>query len=168
MTVPFKPPAVVLDELGITEPSEIDIEAIAEYCGATVLYEPLDGSAARILGRDDRAYITVDSKASPARQRFSAGHELGHWMRDRGKVAFACTDRELENYWIDDHPERRANRYAADLLLPRKLFQPVARSMAPTFVSTRELARTFTTSLIATAIRLRNLSTSLRHRRALV
>lgn len=154
MTASFKAPAVVLDELGITEPSEIDIEAIAEYCGATIVYEPLDGSAARILGRDDRAYITVDANASPARKRFSAGHELGHWMRDRGKVAFACTDRELEGYWIDDHPERRANRYAADLLLPRKLFQPVARSMMPTFASTRELARMFTTSLTATAIRL--------------
>ena len=28
MTVPFKPPAVLLDELGITEPHEIVIEAI--------------------------------------------------------------------------------------------------------------------------------------------
>lgn len=158
MTAPFKAPAVVLDELGITEPSEIDIEAIAEYCGATIVYEPLDGSAARILGKDDRAYITVDANTSLARQRFSAGHELGHWMRDRGKVAFACTDRDFDGYWVDDHPERRANRYAADLLLPRKLFQPVARSMAPTFESTRELARMFTTSLTATAIRFVELS----------
>jgi hypothetical protein len=154
VTVSFKAPGVVLDELGITEPSEIVIEAIAEYCHATIVYEPLDGCAARILGGDDRAIITVDANSSRERQRFSAGHELGHWMRDRGKVAFSCTERELERHWVDDHPERRANRYAADLLLPRKLFAARARSMVPTFECARELASMFTTSLTATAIRL--------------
>lgn len=154
MIAPFKAPAVIIDELGITEPAEIVIEAIAQHCSATIVYEPLVGCAARILGANDRAIITVDANASPQRQRFSAGHELGHWMRDRGKIAFACTDRELEGYWADDHPERRANRYAADLLLPRRLFQARARGMVPTFDCARELARTFTTSITATAIRL--------------
>lgn len=150
----FRRPAEVLDDLGVTEASEIRIEAIAEHCAATIVYERLDGCAARILGCDDRAIITVDSGSSRPRQRFSAAHELGHWMRDRGKVAFACSDRELERHWTDDDPERRANRYAADLLLPRRIFQPAARSMAPTFECTRALAEQFTTSLTATAIRL--------------
>lgn len=154
MTAPFKAPAVVLDELGITEPSEINVEAIAEHCGATIIYETLTGCAARILGRDGRAFITVDAGSSRPRQRFSAGHELGHWMRDRGNVAFSCTDRDLEGYWIDDHPERRANRYSADLLLPRKLFQSAVKSMVPTFECVSQLAALFTTSLTATAIRL--------------
>lgn len=154
MSTPFRAPAAVIDELGITEPSELIIEAIAEHCGATIVYEPLGGCVARILGADDRAIITVDDGAIRQRQRFSAGHELGHWMRDRGKIAFACTDQDLEGYWIEDHPERRANRYSADLLLPRKLFQPRARTMMPTFECTRELASTFETSLTSTAIRL--------------
>ena len=163
MTPQFKAPAIVLDELGITEPSEIEIEAIAEHCGATIVYEPLDGCEARILGRDDRAIITVSSRSSPGRQRFSAAHELGHWMRDRGKVAFACTEANLTREWDDDvdNPERRANRYAADVLLPRKLFTKYARSSEPTFESTRDLARSFQTSLTATAIRLVELGPSL-------
>lgn len=160
MTHPFKAPAVVLDELGITEPSDINIEAIGEYCGATIVYEPLDGSEARILGSGDRAIITVNSNAPRERQRFSGGHELGHWMRDRGKVAFSCTDRNLVADWGDDDPERRANRYAADLLLPRKLFAAAARGAAPTFGCARDLARTFDTSLTATAIRLVELGSS--------
>ena len=154
MSAHFRPPAEILDELGITDPSEIVIEAIAEYCGATIVYEPLEGSEARILGAGDRAIITVNAKAPRPRQRFSAAHELGHWMRDRGKVAFSCTDRNLVREWDEDNPERRANRYAADLLLPRKFIERIARGMPPTFASARTLGETFTTSLMATAIRL--------------
>lgn len=158
----YKPPAVLIDELGITEPSEIKIEAIAKHCGATIVYETLDGCEARILGRDDSAIITVNSRSSRQRQRFSAGHELGHWMRDRGRVAFACTEPNLNRDWDEDvdSPERRANRYAADLLLPRKLFTKHVRSAEPTFAYTRELAASFQTSLTATAIRLVELGPS--------
>jgi hypothetical protein len=149
-----KAPAALLEELGITDPSGINVDAIAEYCGATVVYERLSGSEARIIGVDARAIITVNSHASPERQRFSAAHELGHWMRDRGKVAFSCTETNLIREWDEDNPERRANKYAADLLLPSKLFQPAARRARPTFDDVRALARQFRTSVTATAIRL--------------
>lgn len=56
--------------------------------------------------------------------------------------------------WGDENPERRANRYAADLLLPRQLFETAARGLHPTFDSVRRLAAAFETSLTATAIRL--------------
>ena len=56
----YKSPSKVLDELGITEPDEIDIEAIAQYCGALIVYEKLEGCAARILGNGNEAIITVE------------------------------------------------------------------------------------------------------------
>ena len=92
MTKRFGSADQLIEELGIAEPNEIDIEAIAQYCGATIVYESLKGCEARILGTDTRAIITVNSDSPRARQRFSGGHELGHWMRDRGKAAFACTE----------------------------------------------------------------------------
>ena len=154
MNHPFKAPAVLLEELGITEPREILIEAIAEHCRATIVYEPLDGCQARILGAGDRAIITVNTRSPRERQRFSAAHELGHWMRDRGKVAFACTDQSFVREWGDENPERNANRYAAGVLLPSKMFQTAAQNMPPTFASVQELAATFVTSRTATALRL--------------
>lgn len=39
----------LLQELGITEPSEIDLDAIAFHAGARVRYRPLDGCEARIM-----------------------------------------------------------------------------------------------------------------------
>jgi Zn-dependent peptidase ImmA (M78 family) len=151
---PFKPPAVLLKELGITQPSELVIEAIAQHCGATIIYEPLDGCQARILGFGNRAIITVNVSSPPERRRFSAAHELGHWMRDRGKVAFACTDRAFVREWGDDNPERAANRFAAALLLPPQMFKIAAVSKPPTFATVRDLMSTFEMSRTATAIRL--------------
>ena len=150
----YKPPASLLDELGIREPEEIAIEAIAEDCGATILYQPLQGTEARIVGHGDRAIITVNEAASLGRRRFSGAHELGHWMCDRGKIAFACTDKILATEWSDDNPERRANRYAVALLLPDAIFSPYAKNREVTFATVRDLADRFQTSLTATAIRL--------------
>jgi Zn-dependent peptidase ImmA (M78 family) len=150
----YKAPETILDELGIRDPEDIKIEAIAEYCGATILYEPLEGAEARILGYGDRAIITVNHASPRGRQRFSGAHELGHWMWDRGHVAFACTERAFTREWADDNPERRANQYAADLLLPQEMFAARAKNREITFATVRDLGDLFQTSLTATAIRL--------------
>lgn len=150
----YRTPVELLNELGVSEPREINIEAVAQYCGATILYEPLEGCAARIIGHGDRAIITVDSKARRPRQRFSAAHELGHWAWDRGKVGFACTEQSFNREWNALNPERRANEYAADLLLPEFLFAPRAAAKEITFATVEELAQDFETSLTSTAIRL--------------
>jgi hypothetical protein len=150
----FKSPSQLLEELGINEPQDIKIEAIAEYCLATIVYEPLQGCEGRIIGRGDRAIITVNSNSLRERQRFSGAHELGHWMRDRGKIAFVCTDSVFAAEWWEDNPEVRANRYAADLLLPPSMFSSRAKNREMTLATVRDLARDFQTSLTATAIRL--------------
>lgn len=155
MTAKLYSPEKLLKELGIAAPDEIDIEAIAEYCQATVIPQKLKGSAARIIGIGDRAFITVDSASHRARQRFSAAHELGHWMLDRGKLAnFVCSEKNFVSDWTGDNPERRANRYAADLLLPKFMFEPLAKNKEITFQTVRELCSLFQTSITATAIRL--------------
>jgi Zn-dependent peptidase ImmA (M78 family) len=152
---PYRSPRTLLKELGITEPEDLKIEAIAEYCNATIIYEPLKGSEARILGYGDKAIITINSKSLRERQRFSAGHELGHWLQDRGKVSsFACTEKAFLNEWNRDNPERRANRYAVELLLPDFMVEPCSKNRDMTFKTVRSLATTFKMSLTATAIRL--------------
>jgi Zn-dependent peptidase ImmA (M78 family) len=150
----YKSPSKLLDELGITEPHEIHIEAIAQYCGATILYERLDGCAARILGNGNEAIITIDDRSSLERRRFSAGHELGHWMRDREKIRFSCTDQMMQAEWGSLSPEQGANQYAADLLLPKSMFVPAARNEPLTLDSASKLGAIFKTSLTATAIQL--------------
>jgi hypothetical protein len=157
MTAPFfRSPDALLQDLGITEPEDLDIGAIAQHCAATILYKPLEGCAARITGNEDRAIITLDSNSRIERQRFSAGHELGHWMFDRGKASlFSCEEKIFLKEWSSTNPETRANRYASDLLLPVSMFKPRAKAFTRIdFDTVKSLAKTFTTSLTATAIRL--------------
>lgn len=147
-------PDQILAELGIREPEDLDVEAIAEHCGATIRYRPLAGCEARIIGYRDRAIITVNSNSWRGRQRFSGGHELGHWMRDRGRVAFRCDYGAYVRSWQATNPETLANRFASDLLLPLSMFRPRSHKLPVTFASVQKLANEFQMSLTSTAIRI--------------
>ena len=145
-----------LSQLGITAPEDLDIEAIAYACGATILRDPLTGCEANIIGYADKAIITVNSNSIPPRQRFSSGHELGHWMKDRGQNAFGCLDFQINSEWTGNNPETRANRFASDLLLPVSMFAPLAKGRPITLETVADLAAVFRMSQTATAIRLVN------------
>jgi Zn-dependent peptidase ImmA (M78 family) len=149
-------PEQILSRLGITQPDELDIEAIAYACGATILPQPLTGCEANIIGFGDRAIITVNSNSIPTRRRFSAGHELGHWMKDRGQSAFGCLNIQIDSEWTTNSPETRANRFASDLLLPVTMFVPLAKGRPITGETVLDLAGMFRMSRTATAIRLVN------------
>jgi Zn-dependent peptidase ImmA (M78 family) len=152
----IRAPERVLAELGISDPEDIDLEAIAWNCGALVVPEPLTGCEARLLGDGDRAVIKVNANTRyEERRRFSIGHEIGHWMYDRAKASFRCTKRDFIRAWGEvDSPEKRANQYAADLLLPKSMFQPRVRGREMTLTTAAEQAAIFRTSLTSTAIRL--------------
>jgi hypothetical protein len=150
------PPEQILSLLGITEPEDLDIEAIAYACGATIVPQPLTGCQANIIGFGGRAIITVNSNSIRTRQRFSSGHELGHWMKDRGQNAFGCLDCQIDSEWTSNNAETRANRFASDLLLPVGMFVPLARGRPMTLETVGDLASVFRMSQTATAIRLVN------------
>jgi hypothetical protein len=149
-------PVKILGLLGISEPEDLDIEAIAYACGATIVPQPLTGCQANIIGFGDRAIITVNSNSILTRQRFSAGHELGHWMQDRGRSAFGCLDSQFDSEWTANNAETRANRFASDLLLPVDMFVPRAKGRPMTRDTVADLAAVFRMSQTATAIRLVN------------
>jgi Zn-dependent peptidase ImmA (M78 family) len=145
----------LLQELGITEPEEIDLEAIAWHIGAIVKYQVLDGSEARIVGTGDRAIITVNAASTHTRQRFSIGHEIGHWYYHCGRI-LVCRSEEIGQHGDGgSFLERQADAFAADLLLPGYVLRPRVRQFkALTFDVVCQVAKLFNTSLPATAIRL--------------
>ena len=110
-------PNELLRELGITEPEEIELDVIAQYVGATVVAEPLTGAEARLVGTCDKAIITINANSALPRRRFSVGHELGHWMHDRGRPQFSCGAGVQNASFLGSDPESLANRYATELLL---------------------------------------------------
>lgn len=143
----------ILQTLGVTEPDEIDLEAIAFDTGARVRYHALGGCEAYISGYRNAAIITVNIQSALPRRRFSIAHELGHWHHHRGQI-LVC---RVEEPQLSTAPwtERTANGFAADLLMPRYLFDPLAQQQNKlTFQTVADLASTFHTSQTATAIRL--------------
>jgi hypothetical protein len=116
----------LLQELGITEPGEIVLEAIAFYLGARVRYRKLEGCEARIIGCNDSAIITIAKDCADRRKRFSLAHEIGHWTHHKGQTLVCRVEESLPQGRMS--PERVANNYAADLLMPRYLFGPVSRA----------------------------------------
>ena len=143
----------LLQELGVTEPGDIDLEAIAHYVGAKVRFRKLEGCEAHIVGGVDQAIITINDRSPFRRSRFSIAHELGHWRYHRGRQ-LVCRVDDFHPRTVAS-PERVADSFAADLLMPHYLFKPLARRHAKlTFKAVDALAEEFKTSRTATAIRL--------------
>lgn len=145
--------------LGIEEPKDIDLDAIAWTQGAVVNYRPIDNCEATIVGSKKRAVITVNSLSMRQRCRFSLGHELGHWLYDRGKVLF-CGKEDVCNFRQDAlSPERLADDFASDLILPNFMVLPRLRKMKRlTLSASRELADEFDVSLTATLVKMTSLN----------
>jgi hypothetical protein len=141
--------------LGITEPREIDVRAIAYEAGATVRVRKLTRCEARIVGSADRAIISVSEDSGSQRRRFSVAHELGHWELHRGQQ-FECRSSDIDNAANGPlDPERQADDYAADLLMPWYLFEPMlAQAKHVDLALLEHMHRAFDASLPATAIRI--------------
>lgn len=155
----FISPTQLLDDLFITEPEDIDIEAIAAYLGASVQYATLTGCEARIVGNDDTAIITVNDQSIPQRRRFSVGHEIGHWVYDRGKISLECAATKHQSFYTPQDPESRANAFAAELLIPKQMLLPRLNGRDADLSTLTELANTFRTSMTSTACRMLEMET---------
>ena len=116
----------VLVELDITH-GPVPVDYVAQRKGITVRFVPLEEELSGMIFMKDAAFIVVNSLHHPNRQRFTLGHELGHFelhMKEIGSevhvdkkfIAFA---RDAKSSTGSDRKEIEANRFAAELLVPR-------------------------------------------------
>ncbi len=147
-------PDALLRSLGITEPRDIDIEAIAYYVGLRVKRRCLKCCEAMITGLGNKGIISVNPGGMPQRERFSIAHELGHWAHHRGETV-ACRATDIGTLSKTNSVERAADQYAADLLMPWSMFRIECRKHPRLDLRTlKEMADIFKTSLTATLLRM--------------
>lgn len=145
----------LLQSLGVQNPKDIDLHAIAWHLGVIDIRErEVEGCEARIVGRGSKAIISVKQGGNRHRRRFSICHELGHWQLHRGQTLY-CKAADIRDHEITQAKEKVANGFASDLLLPPYLLAPIVQDFKTMDVAAvRETARIFDASMSATAIKL--------------
>lgn len=96
-----------------------------------------------------KRYISVNGNDREERQRFTICHEIAHI------VLGLPSEHKTQPWWSAKRPlaERFCDIFAAELLLPEKLFQPVAEEAAVSLASIETLANDFCVSFTATGSR---------------
>jgi hypothetical protein len=94
-----------------------------------------------------------------SRKRFTIAHECGHFLLpDQQDLSSPCTKEKIEN-WNERlyRPELDANRFAAEILMPRELVREYLQ-IEPSMDSVKSIAAVCGTSLTASAFRLISLT----------
>ena len=116
---------IVREVLGRDRGVQFDIDAVLRQLGVRVHAQELGTEkidAIAVWGMRGPCVILNDDRLhkSPERTRMTLAHELGHLVLDReGGLPFC----EVLGGALDDFVERRANAFAAELLLPRGIVE---------------------------------------------
>lgn len=129
------------NELGV----KIFSAKLAEKISGVLVRDPSYGSASGFI-------ILVDQDEPAYRQRFTAAHELGHFVLHKDSIG----DRVEDNYLLrsegmSNRQEAEANKFAAALLMPMDLIES---EMEAGNTTVSGLANKFQVSPTAMSIRL--------------
>jgi Zn-dependent peptidase ImmA (M78 family) len=124
---PRRRAAEVLEEAGVTT-KPVPVEVIAQQKGIALRYMPLDESlSGMIFMQYGVPTVVVNSLHHANRRRFSVAHELGHYELHMAAIGsdvhvdkrFLARDANSSTGF--DAKEIEANRFAAELLVPRAM-----------------------------------------------
>ena len=141
-----------------THSAPVDVAAVAHDMGLEIYSVELDEKISGVLLRDPSyktvsGFVCLVSEDEPrTRQRFTAAHELGHFVLHRDQIG----DRHEDNYLLrgkglSSPIEIEANKFAADLLMPYLL---IAHEIEQGCQTVEALAEKFRVSETAMSIRL--------------
>jgi Zn-dependent peptidase ImmA (M78 family) len=132
---------------------EIDVEDIAAFHRLFVIEGDLHGAEGRSVIHNGAGIIRIRNDITQLeRRRFIIAHEIGHCVLHKTGSVKPCSESDLFRYQ-EGNREAEANWFAAELLMPGRLFTPYCDVPEPSFDAIRAVARQFRTTLTATAIR---------------
>lgn len=145
----------LLQEIGWTSPSDFTLEEIANYLGAYIKEEKLDGSEGRILMTESSAIITINSSIDyQPKKNFVLAHEIGHFRLHKNiERIYSDTDRTLYDWYKHGIQEKEANEFASELLMPHVHFKKFIGNEKLNIDLIRRASIHFGTSLTTTFLR---------------
>jgi hypothetical protein len=152
----------VLERCNIKRLDQIDLDVVAEALGAEIVDGDLDGAMGSLIRIGPHAKIRISDRVSDiGGQRFTAGHEIGHIVCDPPRREGEQLTEQLCNPFERSRkaPERVASVLSSELLMPEPWLKPYCAVPCITLGLARAIADECTTSLLASAMRVVELST---------
>lgn len=142
----------------------VDLEAIFTELGIRYQTDFMDGASGSIVRDGEKFTVTVNDLESSNRQRFTAAHELAHYLLHRDLMGDGDRmHRHVDNLYdggqstgdkiFKREHEIQANRLAAQIVMPA----PLVRQKFAENSDVARLAKDFGVSKAAMEIRLKNL-----------
>jgi Zn-dependent peptidase ImmA (M78 family) len=151
--------AFVLEKMKINS-APVSVEDIAVRCHIVIKRASNSNFSGVLLRKEDVAFMAINSDESPTRQRFTIAHELGHFFLHETKETF-IDYRDNKKNIVRDKREIDANKFAAALLMPKKLLLKDVKSFLGNGLDkeiTTFLAKKYEVSEDAMTFRLMNLN----------
>ncbi|WP_048956946.1 ImmA/IrrE family metallo-endopeptidase [Enterobacter bugandensis] len=142
------------EEHGISiEP--LDVTELTKLLGIQMRMEPMAGEESGCLKKDKMGQwiMIINSLQHPHRQRFTIAHELGHYIKHTIMQENFMDTTFFRNE--ESNPmEHEANKFAAELLMPKKMFVHFIENVSK---QVDDLAKHFQVSSMAVRIRAKQL-----------
>ncbi len=104
----------------------VDLESITKNLKIKVFYESMDwGISGKITEIRGEYFISINKVDHPYRQRFTLGHEIGHYILHKKLIdSNGITDNTMyRSDTITTRQDTEANRFSAKLLMPMELIE---------------------------------------------
>ena len=149
----------MLEECDVKRPDDIDLDAMAAKLHAEIVYDDLDGATASVMRIGWNARIRISNRIHDIGwQRFTIAHEFGH-LRLGHEIPTGTAKEVIERFCkpLEKNrkpPERTASVFASELVMPESLVKPYCGAPHITLAPAREIADAFFTSVLASAMRI--------------
>lgn len=151
----------VFNDLGIKSHDAL-IEYLDDICwfyGALVQRKSIGGAEGRLSTNGTKGVITVNIRDSNLhRQRFTIGHELGHFLIHKSiESNFDCNSQALDCWFAKTEYEKReieANEFSGELLIPSFLLKKDIKNERPDLNLIRNISEKYQLSLTVSAKRI--------------
>lgn len=146
----------ILTDFGIYNPP-VPIEEMVDKLNIKISYAPSKDYSGMLIRKKSKTLMGINSTEPDARKRFSIAHELGHFLFSKKSVS---VDYRINNYVEKPEEEKRADSFAANILMPRRWvlrdFEKISKSTI-TQNNLIDLAKKYKVSPEAMKFRLANL-----------